>query len=616
MKHNRTGRVSITEGRLKWWDYLIFGVVAAVCFFCFQQRDLLHTTGCSVGYLNGHIRDFYDYCGTFDIHPSYMPTTYILFAVWNIPMRLLGFLTVPTEDITLVATMWSKALPCLLYLLSGFLIYRIGMEIGMGTKKSKYCVYACLTMPVAFYDQFIFGQYDIFMTACVLLGLYYYLKKKDLWFIFWFAIAVTFKYTALTIFLPMLLLRQKNVWKVIGSCILLVIPLALEVLFYRGSPVFQNYVFGIGSSGDNPTGYILNAGIDIGFGLSAMRYQVSLVVLLYGVILGTAYFTSPRDDKDCVKWVFYLSCLTFFALFGLSKWHPQWLLFAVPFWVISAFMHKDTKIFMIIDLLLMGLFVVFLVQMVPNNVDQAMINKGVLGGLVDGEIGTKLTMADLVGRLDRTLCVSAISMIMLVYAVFKHPRYCLSDMSQMTECMGWMRTRFLCGVGFFVIPAFVCLAAAMRPPYAGYQVGGDTSFTLLDLEETGDTFSQRFRSTGTKLDQIQFNVYVNNQINDGYLKLTLKECALDPREEDRILYEMAWNTDSWYDGERVKADFGGFAVEEGRYYEVQFEIQAAYGDYRLSLPYCESNVTGDSEEYVLVDGRRKDYQMLMTVYQE
>ena len=619
MKKSALIRMPAAEGRLKWWDYLIFALVAAVCFFCFQQRDLLHTTGCSVGYLNGHIRDFYDYCGTYDIHPSYMPTVYILFAIWNIPMRLLGFLSVPTEDITLVATMWSKVLPCLVYLLSALVVYRICMELGMGSKKSKYCVYACLTMPIAFYDQFIFGQYDSLMTFCALMGVYYYLKKKDGWFIFWFAIAMTFKYSVLIIFLPMLLLRQKNVWKVLAACVLLMIPLAAEYLFYHGSPGFSNYVFGIGSSGDNPTGYLFSAGIYIGFGLSAMEYRVSLVVLVYGLILGWSYFTRPVDEKEHQAWVFYLACLSFFVLFGLSKWHPQWLLLAVPFWVISAFLHWDTKIFLIIDLLFMGFFVVFLVQMTPNNVDQAMINKGVLGGLVDGNIGEKLTMADIIGRLDRSLCISAISMIMLVYAVFKHPKYCLTDRSQMEECMGWMRTRFLLGTAMFVVPAFLCLAAALRPPYAGYEVTQSVDpevTTMVSLTEVGDRVSQRFCSTGTSLDQLQFRVYVHDQINNGWLKLTLKKCAETKDGEDEVLYETAWKADSWYDGERVKVGFGGLPMEEGAYYEAEFSLLGAAGDVELSIGTYEGNKTGDAKEYASYQGKKTEYQLQMTVYEE
>jgi len=603
---------SIVGGKLKWWDYLIFAVVALVCFLCFQQRDLQHTAGCSVGYLNGHIFDFYDYCGEFDIHPSYMPTVYILFAIWNIPMRLAGFLTIPTEDITLMATMWSKLLPCIVYILSGIIVYRICMEIGMGSLKSKYCVYACLTMPVAVYNQFIFGQYDIFMTACALLGVYYYLKKKEFWFVFWFAIAVTFKYTALVLFLPLLLLRQKNVWRVLRSCVLLVIPLAVEFLLYRGSTGFSSYAFGVGSSGDTPTGYIFSAGIYTGFQLSAQYYEVSLVVMVYGVILALAYFTTVRDDRGVAEWAFYLACLSFFVLFGLSKWHPQWLLFAVPFWVISSFMHKDTKIFMVLDLLFMLFFVMFIVQTIPNNVDQAMLNKGILKGLVDGDIGTELMMKDVVGKIGPELCLSILSMMMLVYALFKHPKYCLADVSARIDCMGWMRTRFLAGTAFFVLPAFLCLFVALTGADPGYQVKQTAEgASVVYMEEIGDSVSQRFCSKGSSLDQIQFTVMSNGRINDGYLKLTLKDAA-----DGRILYEVDWETDNWVDGDIISLDFGDYPLAEGQYYEVLLETTAAMGDYCLGIQANNGNLTGDEMEYASVGGKKQDYQLVMTVYQK
>lgn len=600
-------------------DYVIFGAVALLCFFCFQQRDLLHTVGCSVGYLNGHILDFYDYCGENGIHPSYMPTVYLLFAVWNIPMRLFGFLTVPTEDISLVAAMWSKLLPCLVYLASGWLIDLICLEIGMGKHKSRYCVYACLTMPVAFYAQFIFGQYDIFMTACALLGVYYYLKKKDCWFIFWFAIAVTFKYTALVLFLPLLLLRCKNPWKIIRSCVLLAIPLAIEYLLYKNSAGFRDYTFGVGNSGDSPMASLFSAGIYTGYQLSAIRYQVSLLVLVYGAVLGLAYFTRTANRQDEMKWAFYLCCLSLFALFGLSKWHPQWLLLAVPFWVISAYMNRETKIFMILDLLFMGFYVMFIVQTIPNNVDQAMLNKGVLRGLVDGDIGTKLMMKDIVGRIAPELCLSILSMMMLVYALFKHPKYALSDMAQETQCTGWLRTRFLAGVGFFVLPAFLCLFAALRPPYAGYQVkASDETRQYVNLSELGDSVSQRFCSTGKSIDKLQFSVGVNARQNAGYLKLTLIDCSKEEDEGGYKLYEVDWPTDSLVDGEIITADFGSIPAIEGGYYEALFEITQANGDYLLSLPYSaeKQETTGNEEEYALKDGQKQGYQLEMTVYQQ
>lgn len=608
MNQKRKLSAAIAEKPLLIWDYLVFAVLAVFCFLVFQQSDLLHTAGCSYGYLNGHFRDFYDYCATCGIHPAYMPTFYIVFAVWNIPMRLFGVVTAPTEDLPLLAIMWAKLLPCLLYLASGVLIYRIAMLTGMGSRKSKLCVYACMTAPVAFYAQFIFGQYDIMMTFCVLLALYYYLKKKDFWFVFWFAVAMTFKYSALLLFLPLLLYRQKNVWKIVGSCVLLVIPFALEYLFYRGSPMFGAYVFGLGgSAGSSPTGYIMNAGFYTGFELSAIHYEVSLAVLAFGVLCAWCYFTKPSGEQNFINTTFYISCLAFFVLFGLAKWHPQWLLFAVPFWVISAFLHKDTRIFMILDLIFMVVYTIFNVEMIPNNVDQAMFNHGILGSLVNGNIGTELMMCDLIGVLDRSLCLSVLTMMMLVYALFKHPRYCAEQPSCEVSCMGWLRTRFLGGVAVFVVPAFICFAAYFTAPHAGYQVE-DTSGQAV-MTQLGDTVSQTFCSQGSSIDKIRFVVGVNDRVNTGYVKLTLKDSS------DQILYEEDWEVSGWLEDRIVTASLNGVPVQEGAYYTAVFEVTQAVGDFAVSIYHSDGSVTGDKKEIAEADGKKQDYQLEMIVYQ-
>ena len=42
----------------------------------------------------------------------------------------------------------------------------------------------------------------------------------------------------------------------------------------------------------------------------------------------------------------------------------------------------------------MLVYTIFNVQMIPNNVDQAMFNNGILRSLVNGNIGTELMMED------------------------------------------------------------------------------------------------------------------------------------------------------------------------------------------------------------------------------
>ncbi len=600
---------SIAEKPLTIWDYVIFLVIAGFCFLAFQQGDLLHTAGSSYGYLNGHILDFYDYDASCGIHPSYMPSIYILFAIWNIPMKLLNMVPIPTDLLGFIPTMWAKVLPCAMYLASGMVIYKICMEIGMGTKKSKICTYASLTMPIAVYAQFIFGQYDIFMLFCMLLGVYAYLKGRQGWFVFWFALSVTFKYSSLLIFLPLLLLVQKEPWKIIRSCIGVVIPYAAEFLLYYPSETFRNYAFGIGSAGDNPTGYIFNASIFTGFGISGMERVVYLSVLVFGVICGLAYFTKVTEKLDIAKWGFYLCSLSYFVLFGLCKWHPQWLLMAVPFWVIGAFMNRETKIFMVIDIVFMLLYTMFNVQMIPGNVDQGMLDNGIFKYLYEGKLGAELTMADLMGFLDPSMLLSMLSMIMLVYALFLHPKYVRSNMQQgAEECMGWIRVRLIAGISIFVIPALLCLGAKLLPPNAAYEVRNYSAFQE-ELQE-GSELSQVFRSEGTQIHKIQFTVIVNAQVNTETLEVTLKEA-----ETGAVLYQTELGTSSWYDYQVVSVNTGKIPVEEGAYYEVSYRLIEPSETNRLNLISNYEETDSDEKVSAYIDGEKQPFDFVMTVYQ-
>ena len=163
-------------------DWVIFAFFAILCFLSFQQNDITHTGGSSFAYLNGHFLDFYDYNVQYFGGNSYMPSSYLLFAIWNIPIKLLGLMTVPTMTVTFPVVMWYKLLPTIFYLVSGYLIYKIALVIGMGNLKAKLCGYAFLTMQIGFFSQFIFGQYDSFTVFFMLLGLLYYYRKDYLKF--------------------------------------------------------------------------------------------------------------------------------------------------------------------------------------------------------------------------------------------------------------------------------------------------------------------------------------------------------------------------------------------------------------------------------------------------
>lgn len=437
----------ICETPLKKRDWIIFGVIITVCFLCFQQEDLLQTAGSSVGYLNGHIFDFYEYSANNLSGTNYLPSSFLVFAIWIIPLKMLGLISVPTKAVSLVVVFWYKLLPCVLYLISGFIMYKICGEIGFSEKKSKLCSFVYLTTPIAIYSQFIFGQYDIFMVFLVLLGLYYYYKQDMLKFTIFFGIASTFKYFPLLIFIPLLLLREKQIWKIIKSALLCLAPIAIEILMYIWSSDFREGVFGFGV-----TSYIFKAQIDTGFS------GISIILVSWMAVCGWAYFKELVEEFDFVKWSLYFSCIVVFLIFGLSMWHPQWLLFAVPFLVLSMFISKRFEFFALLDIVMMLFYVMYIVNFWTNYLDQNLFLGGIFGNLVKDRIGINIMMNQIFIIKNKDLLFSFFTGTLLISTLFKYPKYCANDVNESIDShWGLVRIRYILGISIFIVPAFICL---------------------------------------------------------------------------------------------------------------------------------------------------------------
>ena len=110
--------LAIFFGGLKSWRFYVYVFVLTLCFLLFQQGDLRHTIFSSFAYLNGHFVDFYEYNRKYLGRNDYLPLTYIIFAIWNIPLYLLGLVTSPElqqEAWLPVLIGWGKLLPVVFF---------------------------------------------------------------------------------------------------------------------------------------------------------------------------------------------------------------------------------------------------------------------------------------------------------------------------------------------------------------------------------------------------------------------------------------------------------------------------------------------------------------------
>lgn len=581
-------------------DWIILGILSFFCFICYQHEDIRITGGNSFGYLNGHFFDIYDYNSTKVGGMNYLPTTYLLFALWNIPIRLLGLVEEPTVYVGAFVRMWYKLGTFLLFLATAYLIYKICIKQAVPQKQAVVVAFLFLSNPIAIYSELIFGQYDIITTFFMCLGLYYYFQEDRKKFVLAFAVALTCKYFALLVFVPLLLLREKNVWKIIRDLVGVSSLFIIETLFSASSEVFQTGIFDFSA-----TGYIFQVSLSYG------TVSVSLVVVLWVLLCAYAYF-KEWQQQEWFAWSIYICCGVMFLSFGLAPWHPQWLLMAVPFLTLGMAFHKKTDIYLLLDLLLYVVFIYVVIHTCREWCDQNLFDGGIFRRFVVGIVGKNLAMADIMIFQNLNQIYSAFVAVLLAYVVFLHPKQmCTAQTVCQKMSKGILRFRYIGGCCFFIIPSLICLIYNLTFPRITFASEKEVTRIVGPMQED-DVYEQVFTAQGKCVTGIavKFGTYI--QKNHSVLR-----CELIDHKTGQVQNELKLDTAKLEDNEFVSFDFADETpVSQGKLYRIRIRAETMrkkdkFTIYRTDLKQEEDEDTGS---YTLINGRKIAFDLGIKVY--
>ncbi len=400
-------------------DYIAVLLVTITAFLVFGTDSIVQTASSSFGYLNRQFLNFYEYAKECHMEGLfYMPLVYMTYAVWNLPLKLTFLVRYPMPEVSWFVLIWYKLFLVILYIACTYLVYKIAMEIGMGIKKAKLCALATFTMPVGFFLQFSYGQILSMALFFLLLGFYFYLKGNRVGYIVCFAIAVAYQLYAVVLILPLLLLKEKRFRRLCEDSILVLLPYGLEYLLYSRNAVFLKNVKLFDINKD------FSAGMNIGI------FTIQYVIFFWILILGFAYFTHAKSKKDLAAYACFFIGLSGVATLCLTNWNVEYFIFLVPISVLAAFLHKDIRIFMILDIGWAGLMAVYILFQ---------------------QLGRSLDMV-----------ASLYTILLLVIVGFKHPAFLVEKAEDMPlACTGWIRFRFLVGAAICVLPALTGVLSRM-----------------------------------------------------------------------------------------------------------------------------------------------------------
>lgn len=337
----------------------------SVAFLSFNQGDLNHTVGSSYGYVFGHFLDFYDYNKTWFVGNDYFPTLYLLFALWMWPIKLLvsGF-EQNGMSLSGIEVLWAKALLALLFFISVFLVKRIAEEIPLRPEQARYARLMFLLSPLALFAVFAFSQYDIVGVTFTLLGVLALVKGKKWQFAIAFAFAISSKYFAALIFLPIVLVAFKRFRDIVALGLVGLSVLFVEALVYLPNAAFRHHTLTS----------LLGGKVD-GAQTQAISYLIATAYLLgcFGL-----YVYRPRNREDLFRAVFVSASAIYGMMFAVVVWHPQWFVILAPFFALASAFSGRRKLFAILDTFFFPFYVWVVVTSWVGNVDNHMIALGPL----------------------------------------------------------------------------------------------------------------------------------------------------------------------------------------------------------------------------------------------
>ena len=332
--------------------WIIVGLTFLVLICLHSYNDILITA--KQGYhfwdllFEGRPMDFYldaqmttgnDYY-TVEQGAAYLFPVYLVFAVWNFPTWIISRIVGVELFNTIPSMIWMKLIVVPFVLLSAKCIFNI---IKKTKDKKEYAVlgaFLFVSSILVIIPTALIGQYDIITAYLILLGLDGWLSNNQKKFIFSFAVAVLFKYFALLYFLPLLLLGEKKIHRILLSLIGIAFPALLFIVIFpkpkgQGSIVFS--LIGRFFQGLNSTNQVY---------LYIFPIAASLVLI-------ACFFTHINDDNKLQYAVYYIF-LIMASFCILIDPLPYWVVLAAPIFILIGFTSNNRNKTLILETL-MGL---------------------------------------------------------------------------------------------------------------------------------------------------------------------------------------------------------------------------------------------------------------------
>lgn len=443
-------------------DYFIGGLLFVFCYFSFVHADIYLIGWSSLNYLFGHPLDFYDNCKKF-ISAGYAPTAayppsaFAIFALWLYPFKAVGLIKSPIY-FPVYLVYWLKVLTSIVYVITGFVFYKITQIYNNDKTWGKYATWLWLTTPMALFSQVIFSQCDIFYTFLTLIGFLFFLRYRIYLASFILGVAVTFKYFPFFVFLPLLVFFEKKILRLTLAVIIFSIPIFLSKILYGNSPAFIEGVLHFFA-----LPRVFSASMDVGL------IKIYALFLVFSILLGVSYSLS-NNKKNSLQIAAYIFLISSILPFLFIFCHPGWVIFFTPAIVLTTMFEKKNKInkFILLDLAGMIVFISYIFILFQDNVDASMFQTNLFHIPFNNNYKLSYIFKIFGGGLIENASVffSGFVAYLCLQIILKYPhRYKIKSIETIVCFYRNVRTRYYFGLLIFIIPVIFAVYINHTPKY-------------------------------------------------------------------------------------------------------------------------------------------------------
>lgn len=296
---------------------------------------------------------------------SYDFAFYLIFAIYDFPLWVWEKLSGFSFTQFIITREYIKGIVWIFSSISAYLLYKVARECDVDEEIARWCPLLFFSSSIFFYTEVVIGGMDVLSVTFTLLGLYFYLKGNNKGFVAFFAVAAAMKMFALWIFIPLVLLKEKRIWRIlvygIESISVIAIP---KIYFAVASHRFMGReaverALQAGETIENAEMLADNAG-----------YATNEIIASASGILNDALFPKDRFleytfiSMDALPLVFvgmfmiwlfcyiykgeatkrqiiYLCTLTMSVFILTVKIHPYWGIILVPYLILTLVLHPQ-----------------------------------------------------------------------------------------------------------------------------------------------------------------------------------------------------------------------------------------------------------------------------------